>query len=238
MNCQEFCDRISVDPYCQNAAFLLHKQQCEACAARALEAEKFEKLLVTALNPTPPADLTQRILESTVSKPEQSVMQRWRPLLVAASVFLVIGLLAVGIVPRLTSPPALQQSMVISYLDGERPALRAEEDDAVDRAELDRMLQVVGARLKTQADLGQVTACNLVQIDQREAAHIVLKGNHGPVDVVLLPGQPIADRVTFNGPDFQGVILPMVKGNIAISGLPAELIAPIEKRILASIIWS
>ena len=69
------------------------------------------------------------------------------------------------------------------------------------------------------------------QIQRHLGTHLVLQSRTGPVTVLLMPGEYVARHMAIRDPHFQGVILPVRNGSIAIVGQNAASIEPIEHEL-------
>jgi hypothetical protein len=67
--------------------------------------------------------------------------------------------------------------------------------------------------------------------------HLVIQGEHGPVTILLMPDEYIAEAVSIDGENIKGVILPIGKGSIAIIGDSEERLDKIQEKVVDSVAW-
>ncbi len=85
---------------------------------------------------------------------------------------------------------------------------------------------------------GLITYAQSCKINGRDVPHLVIQGERGPVTILLMPHEMVAEPQLVNGESVNGVILPVGDGSIAIFGEREEPLDKIEKRILDSVTWS
>ena len=68
--------------------------------------------------------------------------------------------------------------------------------------------------------------------------HLVIQGQYGPVTILLMPEEEVAEATPLDGVNVKGVILPVGNGSIAIIGAREELLEPIQKNVVNSVTWT
>jgi hypothetical protein len=102
--------------------------------------------------------------------------------------------------------------------------------------ELDRVLQRGGASIA--APVGQVSYAKLCPFRGKMVAHFVVQGEHGPVTVMLLPDEDVAEASWIRESGFSGTIVPVEGGgSVAIVGQPEEDLEEIRDRLLEAVTW-
>ena len=204
--------------------------------------DSFDRALKEAINVEVPSSLTQRILQRQQAYKKRR-RRRWDTLWVgfspqwrmayamAASVVIVIALYLVT--PWLSPGTVSLQRQVIAYLQKEHEALNQPRD--VPDSELAGMFRDIGANIT--GDLGRVQYCEITKINDRKSATMVVPGTKGPIAVVFIMGEFVADRTPMGNGGLKGFIMPAVKGSVAIVGTPGEELSEIEKKIQQSITW-
>lgn len=220
MNCFEFRRHLATDPRSQDTELLRHEQECAACAGFAAEQARFEDHLGEALRVEVPAGLHARLVLN------QSLHQsrRIRTLAIAATVLLTVAL-AGGWWLRPLNPPL--DRTVIAHIEEERDLLALR--DRVPDARVAQLSQAVGMPL--QGSVGEVRHAGICIIGKHHGGHLVLAGTKGPVTVLLLPGESIARRKSFEGGGFEGILVPTGYGGMAIVGQPGEGLDGVAHRI-------
>jgi hypothetical protein len=220
MNCLEFRRHVLTEPDSRDAAYLQHRRACPACATLAAREAQFELRFQRVLHVEPPPGLAARVLlRQSLDRSRDR-----RAYSLAAGVLLVLTLVG-GLLFR-TPLPSLEEALV--------GHIQEEPDSLISASRLS--LTQVNHTLKTlslraEASLGEVRYAGLCRIRRGEGAHLVLAGTQGPVTVLLMPGESVAERVAFRRDQLHGVILPMGPGSMAIVGGTEAEIQSIEQRL-------
>lgn len=220
MNCFEFRRLLTIDPRSQDADLLQHKRECPACTGFAAQQARFEERLTEALHVDVPAELHACL----VLRQSLHQSRRIRTLAIAATVLLTVTL-AGGWWLRPLSP-SLDQT-VITHIEEERDLLTLRE--RVPDAKVAQLSQAIGMPL--QGDIGMVRHAGICPIGKHRSGHLVLAGTKGSVTVLLLPGESVARRKSFEGGGFQGILVPTGYGGMAIVGQPGEVLDSVAHRI-------
>ena len=168
---------------------------------------------------------------STLPARKRSLTPLW--FAVAATV-----VLAASISLRMSGMFATHESLadeVLAHLDHEPAALRVTDVAVSD----EQLLRAVPASLAVfNRDESLVTYAQPCVINGRAAPHLVIQGRHGPVTIILMPGESVAEATPLDGENVRGIILPVGDGSIAIVGSREEELEPIQKDIVNSITWT
>lgn len=124
---------------------------------------------------------------------------------------------------------------VLAHVDHEPRALRV-----TDRAVSDEsLLNAIPAR-QAVFERGDtlVTYAAPCVINGKPVPHLVIQGEHGPVTILLMPEEPLAEAIPLEGRAVHGIILPVGYGSIAIIGDRDEALEPIEENIIDSVTWT
>ena len=124
---------------------------------------------------------------------------------------------------------------VIAHLDHEPYALRVTDEPVTDS----RLLRTVPANVAVfdRAD-SLITYANSCTINGNRVPHLVIQGQHGPVTILLMPEEEVAEATPLDGNSVHGVILPVGEGSIAIIGPREEPLEPIQENVLGSLTWT
>ena len=124
---------------------------------------------------------------------------------------------------------------ILAHLDHEPGALRVTDVAVSD----ERLARIVPATLavfdRSEALITYAQPCT---IRGNEAPHLVVQGESGPVTIILLPDEKIAEAMPIDGDSVRGVILPVGDGSIAIIGNRDEPLEPIQKNVVESVTWT
>ena len=67
--------------------------------------------------------------------------------------------------------------------------------------------------------------------------HLVIQGEHGPITILLMPEEYVAEASSIDGESIKGIILPIGKGSIAIIGDREERLDQIQEKVVDSVTW-
>ena len=124
---------------------------------------------------------------------------------------------------------------IVAHLDHEPYALRISDEAVSDR----RLLRAIPASLAVyERGEALVTYAAPCIINGKKAPHLVVQGRSGPVTIILLPEEKIAETTPFDGDNVQGIIVPVGDGSIAIIGNREEQLEPIRKSVVDSVTWT
>ena len=68
--------------------------------------------------------------------------------------------------------------------------------------------------------------------------HLVIQGQYGPITILLMPDEKVAEATSIDGARLKGVILPVGDGSIAIVGGRDEPLEAIKKNVVNSVTWT
>jgi len=233
MNCEQYREAIAADPSFDGEAE--HLNGCAACRSYRAEMQALDEMIGRALAlKVPPLeipDLPDSETDNVVSLPARRVPPVW--LAVAATVALAA---VVGV--RILSTDIEYESLadqVLAHLDGEPMGLRVTDVAVTD----ERLFSVVPATVAhMDHDAGLITYAQSCEINGKSVPHLVIQGEHGPITILLMPEEYVAEAVLLDGQNVNGVILPVGEGSIAIIGSREENLERVQKSVLKSAMWS
>lgn len=124
---------------------------------------------------------------------------------------------------------------VLAHVDHEPAAFRRADTPVSD----ERLRRVVPANLATvDHGAGMITYAQSCVINGRNVPHLVIQGKRGPVMILLMPEEEVAEAIDVQGEHINGVILPVGQGSIAIVGQRDESLDNIKKKIMNSVTWT
>ena len=235
MNCEEYRQEIAAQPAFDGGAG--HLSECVECQAFRKEIlalnEKISQALaldVPALTlPELPAIDDSNVVSLRARAPRRAA--GW--FAVAATVLLaaVVGVRMFGVGVTYDS----LADEVLAHLDHEPYALRPSTTPVSD----ERLTRIVPASV---ADLdhsaGLITYAQSCKINGKTVPHLVVQGERGPITILLMPQETIAEAIALDGDNTHGVILPVGSGSVAIIGAREEPLERVEKSVLDSVRWS
>ena len=228
MNCLEYRQICGADPGHGATDFRDHETECKDCRAYAREMRVLDQRIREALAFDVPI---------TVRRPQaaavQSEVRRWRParLGIAASLFAAIGL-SVGV--WLSAPPPALADAVTGHLKHERKAWQP-TDNPVAAEVLDAVLQHADVQMK--GNVGLISYARTCSIRGNDVPHLMIQGERGPVMVLIMRNEKVDEAVPLRAKGYEGLIVPVGEGSIAIVGREGEPMAPLSDKISQSVYW-
>jgi hypothetical protein len=124
---------------------------------------------------------------------------------------------------------------VLAHVDREPRALRVSSKAVSDR----QLSRVVPKNVATvNHDAGLITYAESCRINGKTVPHLVIQGVHGPITILLMPEEPLAEATTLDGVNIKGIMLPVGSGSIAIIGDREEQLDQVKENVLDSVMWS
>lgn len=179
--------------------------------------------------PSLPALDTDNVAQMPIRNKPRFTTPAWIGL--AASVVLVAVIGVRGLTP--TASPSLADE-ILAHLDHEPQALLPTNGPVGSQA-LGEVVSEGGVALEN--GVGLVTYARSCVINGKTVPHLVIKGEAGPVTLLLMPNEQIDGAVELEGDSINGVILPVGDGSIAIIGERDENLSKIEKQVVDSVSW-
>ena len=205
----------------------------QAIAANPEFEERLAKALAIDVPPLTMPELPEVDTDKVVSLGARRQMSKPAWFAVAASVMLaaVIGVRMIGFGVSYES----LADEVIAHLDHEPYALRV-TDEPVNAS---RLAKVVPASIgDMNHDAGLITYAQTCRINGKDVPHLVIQGQLGPVTILLMPEESVAEATPLDGENIHGLILPVGNGSIAIIGAREENLERIENNVVSSVNWS
>ena len=124
---------------------------------------------------------------------------------------------------------------VLAHVDLEPGALRVSNTPVSD----ERLTRMVPGNIATMThDAGLITYAQSCSINGKEVPHLVIQGVHGPITILLMPHEKVAEAMTLDGVNIKGIILPVGDGSIAIIGDRQEQLDEVRENVVNSVMWS
>ena len=235
MNCEDYRHRIAAEPTFDGGAD--HVSGCQACQRFRDEIRLLDGRINSALQisvPTPKLPELPEI-ESENVVPISTRKRRTTPVWYAMAATVVLAAV-IGI--RMTGVGVSYDSLadeVLAHLDHEPASLRPTTTPVSDV----RLAKVVPADVaRMDHDAGLITYARSCEINGKSVPHLVIQGERGPITILLMPDEPVAEAVTLEDDNVHGVILPVGQGSIAIIGARDEKLERVERSVLNSVTWS
>ncbi len=230
VECDAFREHIEADPANLDAACAEHERGCKPCAAYAVRVRSAERRIATALR----FDVERLRRPAAAATVRRFPGRGWR---VAAS-FVVAGV-ALWIASRFVpshDPAALAAAVEAHW---------SHEPESWIRTSTPVAGTVLEAALGDDAriDLERLNVVSYARsclVNGRWVPHLVVQGRAGPVMVLLLANERVAEDIPLALPQegLRGVIVPLDAGSIAILGDDAEALDVIEQDVGAAVTWT
>jgi hypothetical protein len=232
MNCEEFRQAVATDPSFGGGAS--HVVECAECSAYQAKMQALDVKIATAMELSTPdlkmPDLAEIDSSHVVTLPARRIAPTW--FAVAATVVLaaVVGVRMLG----LDSVEESLAEQIIAHIDNEPYGLRVTNTPVLDT----RLNDVVPDDVaKMDHGAGLITYAQSCKINGKDVPHLVIQGEHGPVTILLMPDEYVAEASSIEGENIKGVILPIGKGSIAIIGHREERLDEIQEKVVDSVTW-
>lgn len=222
MDCLEFRRQLNIDPNCSDAGFVQHRQQCPRCAEAQDRARAFENKLRRALDVPVPQQLAESILLAQATD-----QHRQRRRFVRQGGFLALAaclLLAVGVGMHLRATPLATLAVNHVMAPDEHFALgltTTVPDIDVRKAFARRGMDV--SRIP-----GGISYVHCCPVGKYKSVHMVMPGKDGPVTVLYITDDQVAQRSDFTRDGWQGRSVPMGHGTLVLVGHDASAFDHIE----------
>ena len=237
MNCEDYREAIATDPSFDGGVG--HLSECAACQSYRREMQALEEKINRALVLDVPELHVPELPELSTPKPDNVIAlpnRRWqsRTWFAMAATVVVAALLGVRLIGTGIEHESLADE-ILAHLDGEPFALRV-TDIAITDERLNAVVPADIARMDHSA--GLITYAQTCPIGGHDVPHLVIQGERGPVTILLMPDEYVAEPQRLRGDNVKGVILPVGNGSIAIIGEREERLDRIRESVLKSVAWS
>lgn len=234
MNCDEYRAAVCAEPSFAGGAE--HLEGCAACRQFRDEMRVLDETIGRALAVEVPEPKLPAADPSVVafSPPRRSGRRFPIPAWFAIAATVAIAAL---LTLHFMSPAADRQSLaeeVLAHLDGEPNALLP-TDVPVPAGRVSAVVPPNIAVLNGNA--GLITYARTCVIDGHLVPHLVIQGKKGPITIILMPEEKVANAIPVEGKTVEGVILPVGDGSIAIIGERGERLDDVQQKILKSVTW-
>jgi hypothetical protein len=235
LNCDEYREAIAADPAFEGGAS--HVAACSDCQAYQREMLALNVKIAKAMQlGVPDLKMPELPKIETGNVAVLPARKRWlNPMLFAVAATVV---LATSISLRVSGVFQSYGSLaeeVLAHMDHEPGALRVTDQPVSDK----RLARAVPAKLAIfDRDASLITYAQPCKINGKNVPHLVIQGEHGPITILLMPEEKIAEAMPIDGTNVKGLILPVGEGSIAIVGDREEQLESIQKNVVSSVTWT
>lgn len=235
-NCDDTKMALEANP--NDVAAAAHVQECPDCKAYREDMLAFDAKLNAAMDiPVPKLELPElpeiESSDNVVSLQKRRIATPPVWLAMAATVLVAVF---VGI--RMSSDDhtgASLETQLLAHIEHEPYAMQVSAKAVSDS----RLARVVPANIATMDhEAGLITYAQSCTINGHEVPHLVIQGKNGPITILLMPEEMVAENSTISGETVEGVILKVGDGSVAIIGEKAENLEDVKQEILDSVKWS
>jgi len=239
MNDQQFHERAHANPHDDSAEFLQAVAESDQRQQLVAELKRFDDELKSGLESvSAPASLKQALLDIP-DEPVAANDSYWRKYsAIAATVIIAIGIAAIMLQSPADSP---MEDMVFSHIYSELPFLEDETPVSLDDVNT-LMVTWVGSDFTTSEDMQNLKInfmkdCWVDFANGVQGFHLIMKGDAGPVTVMVIPNSPLEADVAISDERFVGLIHPTSGGNLVVVGEKEEPIEQFSSMLAANINW-
>lgn len=202
-----------------------HLQDCHRCAQYARKIVCFDADINSAMNIAVPEQLADKILlaKSIQENRQLTKASHWLKG-AAAGITLLVG--SIGSYLYL-STPLLIEEIALTHVKDELHHL--EDRKNIQLAQLNNILRPL--QMKMEHSSHTINYAGSCKIRNSDGVHVVLQGKHSPVTLLFMPGEHIKSRKTLQDSTFNGIVLPLEKGSVAIIADKQEALDVYEKQI-------
>jgi len=248
MNCTDYKNALTAEPGFHDES--RHAESCADCQAYRDEILALDEKLSAAMEISVPElrmpELPDIGTEKVVSLSSRRATPKPVWFAMAASILLAV---VVGI--RMTGPDVMDvpseehvamvvfsgtlAEQVLAHVDHEPLALRVTSTPVTD-SQLSLVVPKNIASMNHRA--GLITYAESCIINGKVVPHLVIQGARGPITILLMPEEKLAEATALDGVNIKGIMLPVGSGSIAIIGDREEQLDQVKKNVLDSVMWS
>jgi hypothetical protein len=235
MKCTEFQTRLMQEPACTEEAFLQHVSDCDSCRESYDQAMGFEALLLDAMEVDTPDELADRVLRAVNGGDGPVASAGNFRLMMAASfmlLFLVAGWMGFQWGGGVAYAEKLPQ-VVSQHIAKERHHLQSQGQ--ISDASVAQLFARFGAVMRTS--MGEVVFAEACWIRYQHGMHLILREASGPVTLMFMPGEDIAQEQDLVWEQSRGLIVPTDYGSLAIIASSPETADQIRRRVDGALMW-
>jgi hypothetical protein len=230
IDCTQYRRQVLADPRASNPDLEQHLASCPDCRAYTQRLLGFEERLGRALRIDP---------EGVPARPARAMAPRIPARWLAMAASMLVALIAAGSL-WIAAPHATLAAAVVAHMAGE-PGAWARTDVPVPAAELAPVL--AGARMTLKPDAGMVSYAQSCLFRGHHVPHLVVQTEMGPVTVMVLVHESVAQAQPFDEEGYRGVIVPLPgHGSMAVLARDRDAdlraVEQVAARVRGAIIWT
>lgn len=235
MTCEDYRKELSADPGFEDESG--HLDACVECREYSAQMLALDEDIAKALQIEVPELMLPELPDVDVGTMTVLPVRRTssRPVWFAvAATVLIAAFVGIRIFAPTVEYGSLEEQL-LAHVDHEASALLPTTTPVSDR----QLARAVPGNIATMNhDVGLITYAQSCSINGNDVPHLVIQGVHGPITILLMPEESVAEASTIEGVNVQGIILPVGDGSIAIIGDREEQLEDLKKKVLDSVMWS
>jgi hypothetical protein len=235
MKCDDYKTAVSADPGFKDESG--HADSCASCRQYQSEILALNEKIALAMELDVPP-LAMPDLPIIDSEKVTSLVARLKVSKVTWFALAATVVMGVFLGLRVSEMDAVYGTLgeqVLAHVDHEPGALKVSATPVSDS----HLARAVPEDLATMNhDVGLITYAQSCMINGKTVPHLVIQGERGPITILLMPDEKLAESQSLEGVNVRGVILPVGDGSIAIIGVREEQLDRVQQNILDSVNWS
>jgi len=229
----EFRRRAYAEPDCQSESFLQFKNKSAENTRFVDELLQMDEKLKQAVCVQPPDNLVEKIKLKQAFSDHRSYREHWRFVSFAASLLLAIVVTLYYLPLDSTGHERKLQEGLLQHIYSELDHLNDRQNRSL--SQVNRLLAEFGGSMnRLVAEVSYLGSC---EIHNKPGVHMVVKGDRGPVTIMLLRGVTVNSQKSISDQRFRGLIVPTGSGSMAIIGEKGEPLQVIKSELLEQIHW-
>ncbi len=235
MNCEDYKEALTADPEFDDESG--HPDTCVACQEYSAEMLALNDNIAAAMALSVPElvmpELPDIETDNVVTLSQRRTISKPAWLAVAATVLIaaVVGIRMTGTGVEYGT----LEEQLLAHIDNE-PASLLPTSTPVSDSQLARAVPEDIATMNHE--VGLITYAVSCIINGNDVPHLVVQGEHGPITILLMPHEKVAEASSIDGVSVHGIILPVGDGSIAIIGSREEQLDKVKQNVLDSVLWS
>jgi hypothetical protein len=260
MNCTDYKNALTAEPGFQDES--RHARECADCQAYRDEILALDERLIMAMEVSVPDLIMPELPVIAIENKTENVVDLssrratpkpvWYAMAATVLIAAVVGLRMMG--AGVTDVPLDENGLanseahavmdesygtlaeqVLAHVDREPLALQPSRTPVSDS----RLSLAVPENVATMNhDAGLITYAESCIINGKHVPHLVIQGARGPITILLMPEERLAEATILDGVNIKGIMLPVGNGSIAIIGDREEQLDQVRENVLDSVMWS
>lgn len=172
-----------------------------------------------------------------------SPLRSRRFMALAASLVVATGLgLNLFLQPGPSAQDLALHDELIEHLYQEAPNYEGQGNtsETLEWEAIEAVIRQAGVNIKSPGDITamHITFAKLCGLAGTHGAHLVTMGEHGPVSFIFVKATPVSTGLKLRDDRFQGRIVPVTDGNMAVIGEKNESLEQYERLLRENLEWS